>query len=464
MCSSDLGRLVWDVLVPPENRAEVQGVFAALKSDSEFLDFEGYWLTKDGKRRLISWANTRVPDRSGQVRWIIATGLDVTEHRQLEEHVRRAARLEAVGQLAGGVAHDFNNLLTAIMGYISLSLPGLEKGSRTAEDLHQAMSAAKRAAELTRQLLTFSRYQPSQPEQIDLNVAVADVCKMLRHLIEESVEMRVLLHPEPLVVKADPAQLGQVLMNLAVNARDAMPQGGVLTIETSMNDGAADSGIHRAGQRHTQWVRLRVSDTGVGIPPEIRERIFDPFFTTKPPGSGTGLGLSTVYGIVSQHNGRIDCESQPGVGSVFTVLLPLAEGGTTTSPEVSSEFECGRDETILIVEDEDEVRGLVSRALQDHGYTVLAAADGPAALDILRHRKGPLDLLVTDVVMPKMDGRELAQRVRLVRPATKILFISGYAGGDAAEDLGDQLAMRVLQKPFSMRRLTRRVREVLDEC
>jgi len=251
-------------------------------------------------------------------------------------------------------------------------------------------------------------------------------------------------------------------MNLAVNARDAMPDGGVLTIETALDDGSDDSALRSSGRRPKRWARLCVRDTGHGIPPEVRERIFDPFFTTKAPGQGTGLGLSTVYGIVRQHNARIDCESEPGAGSAFTVWLPLAEGDTTTPKDVSSAFLFGNEETVLIVEDEDEVRELASRALADHGYVVLTAGDGPEALELLKRHEGPLDLLVTDIVMPRMDGRKLAQRVRLAHPSAKILFISGYAGDALDEDLDDQLAMRMLQKPFSMRGLTRRVREVLD--
>ena len=462
-------KAVWEVLVPDDEAQQVRDVFESLKEGSEFLNYENHWLTKGGERRLISWANTRVLDECGEARWIIATGIDVTEQRQLEEHLRRAARLEAVGQLAGGIAHDFNNLLTAIMGYIGLNLPEVPEETRLADDLRLAMTAAKRASDLTRQLLTFSRNQPPQIERIDLNVSVSDACKMLRHLIEENIEMRVVLTDQPLTVKGDPAQIGQVIMNLAVNARDAMPDGGVLSVETALI-GPSDEitsfvieGEEEDDDEAEEFAALIVRDTGLGMEADVRERVFDPFFTTKPLGHGTGLGLSTVYGIVRQHRGTVECDSEPGRGSVFTVRLPLArEGETTTAEESGSQFEFGHSETILIVEDEDEVRELASRALSHHGYRILQATNGPEALDVLDEHSGPLDLLITDVVMPRMDGRELAQHVRLSRPETRILFISGYARDAVGEAIGRQLATRLLQKPFSMRSLTRRVREVLD--
>jgi len=456
-------RPIFTFLIPPQEGDVVKQVFAALTSGTSCVNREHHWLAKNGDSRLISWAYTRVLDAETNVRWVLATGIDVTEKRQLEEQLLQAAKLQAVGQLAGGIAHDFNNLLTAIIGYVDLNLPLIPKGTKLREDLELVRGAAKRAADLTRQLLTFSRQEVVEPDVVDLNPVVQDVCKMLRHLIEENVEMRVLLCEEPLKVKADPAQLGQVLMNLAVNARDAMPRGGLLTIETSVARPDKDDVSTWLGLSAGRYARLRVTDTGVGMTEEVRERIFDPFFTTKPAGRGTGLGLSTVYGIVNQHGGRIECSSEPDMGSTFRIFLPLVETEEALPPEGSSiDLRFGGNETILLVEDEEDVRNLAARALQDFGYNVLCAANGPEALELLQRHNRALDLLITDLIMPRMDGRELAQKVRLRRPDAKLLFMSGYAGDSAARLRADVPGFTVLQKPFTAHKLAKRVREVLD--
>jgi len=448
------GRRIWDVLTPPEDRPLLQGVLAALNNGTDCVEHEGHWLCKDGGRRCIAWACTRVCDRSGRLSRIIATGLDLTELRRLEDGARQTARLATVGQLAGGVAHDFNNLLTAIMGYIGFVLPELPEDSRVAEDLRLAIDAATRASQLTRQLLTFTRGAGSPSACIDVNGVVRDTCSVLRHLIEDRVDLRVELCPEPLPVRADPVQLGQVVMNLVVNARDAMPGGGVLTVRTARQDAPA-GGAGRA--------RLSVSDTGSGIPEDIRERIFEPFFTTKAGGSAAGLGLATVDRIVRQHDGQVALESRLGGGSTFTVRLPLVEADSSARRPAARPDRSGRGQRVLVVEDDIEVRDLARRVLRDCGYAVWEAADGPAALALLERTGAAPDVLITDVVMPRMDGRELAQRVRLRHPQVRILFISGHAHTHAGEDLGDQLAWRFVHKPFSMERLVRRVREALQE-
>jgi len=455
------GQLMWDLLVPPEELARAREVFDRPASDASHLPCELHWLTKEGHRRLISWAYAHVCDEKDKVQWVIGTGIDVTEQRRLEEQLRQTAKLEAVGRLAGGIAHDFNNLLTAILGYVDLNLPAVPEGTPLYDDLVQVRNAAKRAAALTRQLLTFSRQQPAEPEVIDLNAAVCDVSKMLRHLIEENVEIKLVLTDRSLNVKADPAQMGQVMMNLAVNARDAMPSGGTLTVETSVVDASElDTGFDLA---LAPYAKLRVTDTGTGMTPEVRERIFEPFFTTKPVGQGTGLGLSTVYGIVQQCSGRIECLTELGRGTTFNIYLPLTETEEAPRPDRTDfGLRFGGRETILLVEDESEVRGLAARALRDFGYTVLCAPDGVEALELLGGREANVDLLVTDVVMPRMDGRELAQKVRLAYPGTKLLFVSGYDGLSAAGSAEALAGQAVLQKPFTAHRLAKRVRDVLD--
>ncbi len=450
-------------LVPAEEETSVREVFAALAANSPSVRREHHWLTKDGRRRLISWAYTLVTDADQKVQRVLATGIDVTEQRELEQKLLQAAKLEAVGQLAGGIAHDFNNLLTAIIGYLDLNLPLIPRETALRDDIEVARSAAKRAADLTRQLLSFSRQDVVEPDVVDLNPVIRDVCKMLRHLIEENVEIRLLLWDDPLKVKADTAQLGQVLMNLAVNARDAMPEGGLLTIETTLAELDKDDVSTWPGQPGGSYARLRVTDTGVGMTPEVREQIFDPFFTTKPPGRGTGLGLSTVYGIVTQHGGHVECFSEPGMGTTFRIFLPLAEAaGTTSSDGTSVDAQLGGREKLLLVEDQEDVRRLAVRVLRDFGYDVLSAANGPEAMELLCDCEGRLDLLLTDLVMPRMDGRELAQRVRLKHPEAKLLFMSGYAGDSISRLRADVPGFSVLQKPFTAHKLAKRVREVLD--
>jgi PAS domain S-box-containing protein len=457
------GRGIWELLIPPDEREDVRRVFRELRQSASFSAYENHWMTRDGGQRLISWTNTRLLDDDGQVRWVIATGLDVTEQRQLEAQLARAAKLEAVGQLAGGIAHDFNNLLTAILGYVDLNVASLQEGTQLHEDLMQVRDAAKRASELTRQLLTFSRQQPGEQKLIDLNSTVEEICRMLRHLIEEDIEIKVITWDSALTVRADAAQIGQVLMNLAVNARDAMPKGGTLTIRTSPIEIDPEQGAAQSGLGAGAYAQLVVEDTGTGMDAEVRERIYDPFFTTKEVGQGTGLGLSTVYGIVEQHVGHIECISEPEAGTRFAIYLPLVEDGEPAEPTHSDlGLKFGGDETILLVEDEEEIRTLAARALRDFGYCVLTAADGAEALELLGRANGGVDLLLTDVVMPGMDGPSLAGRVQEACPGARLLFMTGYARRRTDQAGGAFAGRQTLSKPFTAPRLAERVREVLD--
>ena len=375
---------------------------------------------------------------------------NVTERRKLESQLQQAQKMEAVGRLAGGIAHDFNNLLTAISGYSEFLLSGSDdpKLLRYAEEIKKA---AARAGSLTGQLLAFSRRQVLQPRVLDLNAVVTDMDMMLRRLIGEDVELVTMLDPQLSAVRADPTQIEQVIVNLAVNARDAMPHGGSVTIETA-----------NAETQEGSFVELRLTDTGIGMTDSEREQLFDPFFTTKE--GGTGLGLATVYGIVEQSGGAIDVESEPGLGSSFRILLPASSAAAETpDQEPAAHGPADGEETILLVEDEAVVRRLVAEILGSNGYSVVQAGDGPSALELLRRHTGEIDLLVTDVVMPGMSGPEVAAAVGAMRPGTQVLYISGYT--DSAIDHHGVLepGIAFLQKPFSSDDLTRKVRSVLDE-
>lgn|GEM_PF-1035416 len=383
--------------------------------------------------------------------------------RLSEEQLRQSQRLEAVGTLAGGVAHDFNNLLTVIGSYTDLVMAELDDGSPLLADLEQVRQAADRASGLTAQLLAFSRKQVMQPKVLDLSGVVGGIEKMLRRVIGEDIELRTIKEPSLLSVKADPGQIGQVLLNLAVNARDAMPQGGTLTLQTANVELREKDPDRNPMMAPGRWVMLALTDTGTGMDEATRARIFEPFFTTKGPGKGTGLGLSTVYGIVKQSGGFIWVESEPGRGTSFKVYFPAVD-------EVEDEVDwtdqpahaTGGSETILLVEDEHPVRALVRRCLERDGYRVLEA-EGPAeALRLTAQHDGMIHLLLTDVVMPQMSGRQLAERVATLRPNTRVLYMSGYTDDTVAQHGILEEGTMLIQKPFTPENLAIKVREALD--
>lgn len=388
---------------------------------------------------------------------------DVTERKQLEEQLRQSQKLEAVGQLAGGVAHDFNNLLTVINGYSDLLLRKLGKEDAMRLNVEEIKKAGERAAALTRQLLAFSRKQVLQPKVLKLNAVVADVEKMLRRLIGEDIDLLTVLEPSLGQIKADPGQIEQVILNLVVNARDAMPQGGKLTIETSNVDLTTEYERRRTDIKPGKYVMLAVSDSGTGMDAETQARIFEPFFTTKEKGKGTGLGCSTVYGIVKQSEGNIWVYSEIGKGTTFKVYLPRIDGEVQVDGAHESPFELRRGrEIVLLTEDETPVRRLTRMILEMNGYEVLEATNGNEALAIYKKHRGRFDLIVTDVVMPNMSGPELARTLEALSPGIKVLYLSGYTD-DAIVRHGllDQ-KMAFLQKPFTPDALLRKVREVLD--
>jgi signal transduction histidine kinase/CheY-like chemotaxis protein len=382
---------------------------------------------------------------------------------QTQAQLIQAQKMEAVGRLAGGVAHDFNNLLTVIIGRTQLLLLRLPSENQARRDAELIRSTARRAAELTQQLLAFSRRQILQPRLLNLNTLVANLSTMLRRLIGEDIELVTAISPSPGWVNADPGQIEQVLMNLTINARDAMPQGGQLSIETAnvLLDRPASEEL--PDLLPGRYVRLSVRDTGVGMDAETRSHLFEPFFTTKEPGRGTGLGLATVYGIVQQSGGHITVDSQPGQGATFTIYLPQIEQAVESLESATSDVRptCGQ-ETILLAEDEAEVRELAAEILQQAGYTVLQAEHGPAALRVSLRHEAPIQLLLTDVVMPGMNGRDLANRLRQVRPGLQILYMSGYTDEVLGRHGIVDPNIAFLQKPFTADVLLQAVRGALE--
>jgi len=399
-------------------------------------------------------------DTGERQRAVLSVTSDITERKRLEDQLRQSQKMEVIGMLAGGIAHDFNNLLTAIGGYTELVLETLDGGDTRREDLQEVTKASQRATALTRQLLAVSRRQILQPTVLDVNGMVGDVQKLLRRTIPESIDLQLALGPvDP--VRADRGQLEQVVLNLAINAGDAMPQGGHLRLATATVD-VDEAWAHRhAPMPAGRYVRLTVSDTGVGMPPETKARIFEPFFTTKERGKGTGLGLATVYGIVKQSEGFIWVDSEVGRGTTFDVYLPVVRESVAPSVQLPPVVEVkGGTQTILLAEDDGAVRRLARDVLTNRGYTVLDARDGDEALEIARQYGGPIHLLIADVVMPGLSGRDLSERLNIDRPDVRVLYTSGYTENLMIRAGFDQ-SLTLLAKPFLPADLLRKVNEVL---
>jgi PAS domain S-box-containing protein len=449
--------------IAPEQLPEFRDHHLAVLEGQSFIDLEVRWQRRDGTPVTLSLALAPLYGGLSEVRGVIALAADLTERKKLEGQLRQSQKMEAVGQLAGGVAHDFNNLLTAIMGYTSLLLKAVPPDDPKHEDLLEIDRATARATELTQQLLAFSRRQLLQPTVIDLNAVLSDTMRMLGRLLGEHIELAILPETGLGVVKADRGQIAQVIVNLAVNARDAMDGGGKLTLETrNVRLDRAYVSQH-PGATEGEFVMLAVTDTGRGMDPATQARIFEPFFTTKERGKGTGLGLSTVYGIIKQSGGMIYVYSEPGRGTTFKIYLPrVMDPGPAEGPALARSANVQGTETVLVVEDEAGVRSLTCRVLQTYGYTVLEAENGGEALLIAEQHPAPIDLLLTDVVLPRMSGRTLAERLVRTRPGLRVLHMSGYTDGSIVHHGVLDPGTAFIQKPFTPEALAQKVRAVLE--
>ncbi len=452
--------LATDIYEDPEARARL---IEQYQQDSRFEGAEVEWKRKDGTPIHVRLSGRAVRDHQGSLACWEVVVEDVTERRALEERLRQSQKMEGIGRLAGGIAHDFNNLLNVIVGYSELILTGRGVEDKVRRKAEEIKKAGERATALTRQLLAFSRKQVLEPKVLDLNAVVAEMEQMLRRLIGEHIELGIRPAGALGLVKADPGQLSQVLMNLALNARDAMPQGGVLTIETANVELGEGFRWQRVAVLPGPYVMLSVSDTGAGMDAGTRDHIFEPFFTTKEQGKGTGLGLATVYGVVKQSGGYIWVYSEPGKGSTFKIYLPRCGGAAEPLgvPQPSTSLPKAT-ETVLLVEDEESLRKLTRQFLEERGYTVLEARDGQEALQISQSYKESIHLTLTDVVMPRMGGRELSEKLMALRPQMKVLYMSGYTDDTMLRQGQLRPGAAYLQKPFNPSDLARKAREVLD--
>jgi two-component system cell cycle sensor histidine kinase/response regulator CckA len=431
-----------------------------LEGETRATTYEMEMVAKDGGSVPIE-VSTRLIVEGGKPVGTHSIGRDLSERKLLEEELRQAQKMEAVGQLAGGIAHDFNNLLTVISGYTEILLRRLGREGEESKEVVEINKAAERAAQLTGQLLAYSRKQLLKPRALDLNNVVTETQTMLKRLIGENIEFSTTLAEDLGSISADEGQIEQIIMNLVVNARDAMPEGGTLLLETS-NFALADvSTSRRPDIAPGDYVVLTLADSGQGMEAATVARIFEPFYTTKARGVGTGLGLATVYGIVKQSGGYIELESEPGIGTTFRLYFPqVAEEAEAVVPTLPDERPLMGSETVLLVEDEEALRGVGRRMLEMYGYTVLLAADGAAGLELAQNYPHPIQLLMTDILMPKMGGIELAERLSALRPEMKILYTSGY--NDSGGNLQTIEGARYLQKPYAMEELAHTLRELLD--
>jgi PAS domain S-box-containing protein len=448
------------ILLPPDKPDDLPAMVGILKRGEKIQRYEAVHLRKGGQRIDVSMTMSPVKDASEEILGAAAITRDISDRKLLEKQLRQAQKMEAIGQLSGGIAHDFNNLLTIINGCCELLEPELPRKASVRRNCEQIRKAGERAASLTRQLLAFSRQQVLEPRVLALNAVILDVEKMLNRVIGEDIELRTSLDPSLGSVKADRSQIEQVIMNLAVNARDAMPNGGRLTIQTA--NVIVDEAFARRHepQQPGPYVRLSVRDTGIGMDAETQARIFEPFFTTKEVGKGTGLGLSTVYGAVRQSGGHVWVYSELGHGTTFEVYLPIVrERVLDEKPSGSADTPLGGTETILLVEDEEGVRELTRDLLAGSGYAVLEAESPEKAIETASHYCGPIHLLLTDVIMPRMNGPKLVQKLATIRPEMKVVYMSGYTGFRHSQ-LPDSQAI-LLPKPFTREALLHKLRDAL---
>ncbi|GMV80212.1 MAG: hypothetical protein AMXMBFR7_13960 [Planctomycetota bacterium] len=460
-----LGQDWFETCVPVSFRARLRQDFTRMLATKVVHNgrYESPVLTRDGQERLFEWRCGLLLDAQNQPTGCLSSGQDITDQKQLENQLFMAQKMEAVGQLAGGVAHDFNNLMTVVTGYSALLLKQLPADHPHRSSMEAIARAGQRAATLTRQLLAFSRKQVIAPQVLDLNACMAESEKMLRRLIHESIALVTKFEPDLYPVFVDPTQIEQIVLNLVVNARDAMPKGGTLELETANVTWDAAYVRKHPMASPGDYAMLGVSDTGHGMDERTKARIFEPFFTTKERGQGTGLGLSTVYGIVKQNRGFIWVQSEPGRGTSFKIYFPRCQpGGKKFESRTAMAAVRGGPETILVVEDEQWVRELVEKILREQGYRVLSACDGVAALEVAGQHDGPIHLLATDVVMPRMGGPDLARELVKERPETRVLYLSGYADNALFNQGILQEGTHLLEKPFPPEALASKVRSILE--
>jgi PAS domain S-box-containing protein len=467
-----LGKSLRDVVAPESFKYAMAILQKAVAERSDLTEiqpweFEGF--KKDGTRVLLE-VRARLILEDGNITGIQAIARDITERKQseeekalLQEQLRQSQKMEAIGRLAGGIAHDFNNLLTIIGGYSALSFFELKEGDPLKGKIRAVQKATERTANLTRQLLAFSRRQAMEMKVLDLNATLRDMDKMLRRVIGEDIKLVVHLAEDLGRTKTDPGQIEQVIMNLVVNARDAMPDGGRLTIETANVELDEVYARGHVGVKPGRYLMLSVSDTGAGMTREVKERVFEPFFTTKETGKGTGLGLSTVYGIVKQTGGSVGVYSEPGKGTVFKIYLPPVDEPIEIFKEKLVKDLPRGSETVLIVEDEEEVRKLAVQILQRQGYEVMEAPQGGDALLICEQHQNSVHLMLTDVVMPGMSSHQLAKRLKSLQPEMKVLYMSGYTDNTIVQHGALAEKVDYISKPFTVDALARKVREVLDK-
>lgn len=449
--------------VHPEDRELVREHMEASIRTGQPYALDHRIILPDGSERIVREQAELIRDATGTPVRFTGTVQDITEQRRLEDQFRQAQKMEAIGRLAGGIAHDFNNLLSVILGYSELMQDFVEKGSPLQRHSDYIRDAAKRGAGLTRQLLAFSRRQMLESTVLDMNALVTELVKMLPRLIGEDIELKISLTPEVWSVKADAGQIEQVILNLAVNSRDAMPQGGRLMIETANVELDQDYCRHHPPAQAGEYVMVAVADTGVGMDKATRARLFEPFFTTKEKGKGTGLGLATTYGIVKQSGGYIWAYSEVGHGTTFKVYLPRVLAPVTTEIRRAPEpAVLGGSETILLVEDEQSLRNVIEDGLTRVGYRILPCQSAEDAIRQCECYPNDIHLLLTDVVMPQMSGREIATRVEKVRPGVKVLYMSGYTDDAIVQRGVLEPGVAFLEKPFRSVDLARKVREVLD--
>ena len=451
-------------LVYPEDREWVlHAVREALRNDESYgAEYRIRW--PDGKEHWLASAGRVLQrDAKSKARRMRGITYDVTDRRGLEEHLRRAQKMEAIGQLAGGVAHDFNNLLMVIRGHVELLQNRSGDDPNVSRNAEAIQKASDRAAGITQQLLAFSRKQVLQAQVIEMREVVKDIANLLRRLLGPMVEFKLQVPPEPLWVRADESQLEQVVLNLAINARDAMPQGGTVTAILDHVKRDSYAVRRRPGMPEIDYIRLRVIDTGTGMDAATQARIFEPFFTTKEFGKGTGLGLATVYGVVKQSDGWIWVDSELGEGTTFEIFLPAVDAPEDNAMKTKAKIkQAGGSETILVVDDEEGVREVATQYLSSRGYNVLSAESGAQALELAGTQSGPIHVLVTDTVMPGMSGPALAKKLLAERPETKVLFISGYAEDTSLLDDARVRGDAFLQKPFGLDSLAEKLRAILN--